>query len=234
MISPEYLIKKAKRGDEEAFEVLIKNNSPLIWSIVKRYLGRGADSDDLYQLGCLGLLKAIRSFDETLGYQFSTYAVPKISGEIRRFLRDDGAIKVSRTLKERAARIRYTASTLQNSLDREPSISEIAEMLGLTIEEVAEAECATACTDSLNREVNEDGQTLEDLLGNHGIEDYTLERISLSEAIETLPEKERSVIFLRFFHSTTQTQAAKVLGISQVQVSRIERSALKKLREKLE
>lgn len=234
MINTETLIEKAKHGDEEAFEKLITGNSPLIWSIVKRYLGRGSDADDLYQLGCLGLLKAIRSFDSSLGYQFSTYAVPKISGEIRRFLRDDGAIKVSRTLKERATKIRYAANALQSKLNREPGISEIAKEVGLTIEEVAEAECATACTDSLNREINEDGQTLEDILGSQGIEDRALEHISLSEAIESLPERERSVISLRFFHCTTQTQAAKVLGISQVQVSRLERAALKRLREQLE
>lgn len=227
------LIRAAKAGDEGAFEKIITTNSPLIWSIVRRFLGKGADRDDLYQLGCLGLIKAVKGFDESLGNQFSTYAVPKIAGEIRRFLRDDGSIKVSRTLKERSAKIRSAAEALRSQLGREPSVSEIAAATGLTSEEIAQAECATAQTDSLNREVNEDGQTLEEMLGNRGIEDSTLEYISLSQAIEALPQRERIVIMLRFFRCLTQQQTAKIMKISQVQVSRIERSALNHLREKM-
>lgn len=227
------LIRAAKNGDEDAFEKIIKENSPLIWSIVRRFLGRGTDSDDLYQLGCLGLIKAVRGFDESLGNQFSTYAVPKISGEIRRFLRDDGAIKVSRTLKEQSAKIRHTSQQLRMQLGREPTLSEIAHATELTPEEIAQAECATAYTDSLNREINDDGQTLEELLGNRGIEDNTLEYISLSQAIEKLPQRERIVIMLRFFRCMTQDQTSKIMGISQVQVSRIERAAIKHLREEM-
>ncbi len=225
------LIQSAKNGDEFAFEKLVTENSPLIWSIVRRYLGRGAEAEDLYQLGCLGLLKAIRGFDETLGNQFSTYAVPKISGEIRRFLRDDGAIKVSRTIKEKAIKIKHIADKLQFELNREPTLSEIAEASGFTAEEIAETELATARTDSLNREINDDGQTLGELIGTEGYEDSTLEQISLSEAIKKLPEREMKVIRLRFFKCLTQNQVAKVLNISQVQVSRIERAALMHLKD---
>lgn len=227
------LIRAAKNGDESAFEQIVKENSPLVWSIVRRFLGRGVDPDDLYQLGCLGLIKAVRGFDEGLGNQFSTYAVPKIAGEIRRFLRDDSTIKVSRVLKERSTKIRHTAEVLRAELGREATLSELAAATELTPEEIAQAECATTQTDSLNREINEDGQTLEDLLGNRGIEDNALEYISLSQAIETLPQRERIVIMLRFFRCMTQQQSAKVMGISQVQVSRIERSALNHLREKM-
>lgn len=233
MSETELLIESAKNGDELAFEKLITDNNPLIWSIVKRFLGRGYDSDDLYQLGCLGLLKAIRGFDTSLGNKFSTYAVPKIMGEIRRFLRDDGMIKVSRTLKEKAAKIRFIADELQMTLGRDATISEIASASGYTVEEIAEAESATSYTDSLNREINDDGQTLGEILGNSGIEDKTLEQISISDAINSLSEREATVIRLRFFRSLTQNQTAKIMKISQVQVSRIERSALLNLKNKL-
>ena len=225
------LIRAAKHGDEHAFRKIITDNSALIWSIVRRFLGRGADADDLYQLGCVGLLKAIRGFDESLGNQFSTYAVPKIAGEIRRFLRDDGSIKVSRTIKERAAKIRYAAESLQTSFGREPTLSELSEMTGYTPEEIAQAECATAHTDSLSREINSDGQTLEETLGSPGVEEKVLEYVSLSQAIEKLAQRERIVIMLRFFKALTQEQTARIMDISQVQVSRIERAAIKHLRE---
>lgn len=228
------LIKKAKSGDETACEKLIENNTPLIWSIVRRFLGRGVESDDLYQLGCLGLLKAIQGFDETLGYRFSTYAVPKISGEIRRFLRDDGTVKVSRTLKERAIKIKQYSEKLLVELNREPTVSEIAKACGLSIEEVAQAECATSATESLSREIGEDGQTLEDKLGDIGIEEKTIEYIALSEAITMLNARERTVIMLRYFKCLTQQQTARIMKISQVQVSRIERGAIEKLKSNIE
>lgn len=233
MKSTEELIIAAKSGNEDAFEKLITDNSPLIWSIVKRYLGRGTDAEDLYQLGCLGLLKAIRGFDETLGNCFSTYAVPKISGEIRRFLRDDGSIKVSRTIKERAIKIKTVSDKLQKEMNRDPTISEISANTGFTIEEIAQAESATAWTDSLNREINEDGQTLGEIIGNQGIEDNTIEHISLVDAIEKLSDREKAVIKLRFYKGLTQSRTAKVMQISQVQVSRIERAAISHLRDNM-
>ncbi len=233
MINTIELIREAKSGSESAFEQIVRENSPLVWSIVKRFLGRGTDAEDLYQLGCVGLIKAVHGFDESFGNQFSTYAVPKITGEIRRFLRDDGTIKVSRTLKEHSAKIRHAAAALCLRLGRDPTLSELAEETGLTIEEIAQAECATAQTESLNREITEDGQTLEELLGNNGIEDNTLEYITLSQAIDGLIQRERIVIMLRFFRCMTQQQTARVMGISQVQVSRIERAALQHLRERM-
>ncbi len=227
------LIRAAKHGDEDAFEKIITDNSALIWSIVRRFLGRGVDADDLYQLGCVGLLKAIRGFDESLGNQFSTYAVPKIAGEIRRFLRDDGAIKISRTIKERASKIRYAADVLQSTYGREATISELSEMTGFTPEDIAQAECATAYTDSLSREINSEGQTLEETLGGAEIEEKVLEYVSLSQAIDKLCDRERIVIMLRFFRALTQDQTSRIMDISQVQVSRIERAAIKHLREYL-
>ena len=225
------LLRAAKSGDDIACERIIQENSGLIWSIVRRFLGRGTDADDLYQLGCMGLLKAIRGFDESFGNQFSTYAVPKIAGEIRRFLRDDGTIKVSRSLKETSQKIRVAREKLLQALGREPVLSELAEETGLTAEEIAQAEYATGSADSLSRETGEDGQTLEDILGDSGIEEHVLERVSLSDAVERLPERDRMVIYLRFFKGLTQDKSAHILHISQVQVSRIERAALKKLRE---
>ena len=225
------LLRAAKSGDELSCEKVIRENSGLIWSIVRRFMGRGADADDLYQLGCLGLLKAIRGFDEAMGNKFSTYAVPKIAGEIRRFLRDDGTVKVSRRLKENGQKIRYAREQLLQKLGREPTVSELSAITDLTPEDIAQAEYAAISVDSLDRETGEDGQTLEDILGNDGIEDNVLEHICLSQAIATLPERDRMVIHLRFFKCLTQDKTAKILKISQVQVSRIERAALEKLKK---
>ena len=225
------LLRAAKAGDEAACEQVIRENSRLIWSIVRRFLGRGTDADALYQLGCMGLLKAIRGFDESFGNQFSTYAVPKIAGEIRRFLRDDGTVKVSRSLKEASMKIRTVRERLLQSLGREPALSELSEATGLTAEEIAQAEYATGTADSLNRKTGEDEQTLEDVLGDTGIEEHILDRVSLTDAMEKLPERERMVLYLRFYKGLTQDKSAKILEISQVQVSRLERGALKKLRD---
>lgn len=233
MIEADNLIQAAQSGDASAFEKLMIENAPLVRSIVKHFLGRGVEFDDLYQLGCLGLIKAVNGFDVNFGNQFSTYAVPKISGEIRRFLRDDGTIKISRTLKERHMKIHQISSELETEYKRPPTLSEIAAVSGFSTEEIAEAESASQRVDSLSRPINADGQTLEDLLGSEGLEDNTLEYISLSEAIHSLSQKERIVIMLRFFKCMTQQQTAKVLKISQVQVSRIERRALKNLRERV-
>lgn len=224
------LLRAAKSGDEESCEKLINENSGLIWSIVRRFLGRGTDAEDLYQLGCMGLLKAIRGFDESLGNKFSTYAVPKIAGEIRRFLRDDGTVKVSRRLKETNQKIRIAREELIKTLGREPALSELSKHTGLTAEEIAQAEYATGTADSLDRETNDDGQTLESMLGDDGIEEKILEHISLSQAVSRLSERDRMVILLRFFKNLTQDKTAKILNISQVQVSRIERAALAKLK----
>lgn len=230
MSRQEELISLAQNGDKEASEILVKENSGLIWSVAKRFIGRGVESDDLYQLGCLGFLKAVDGFDLNYGTQFSTYAVPKISGEIRRFLRDDGSVKVSRTIKEKASTIKIARNRLTNTLFREPTISEIAEETGFSPEEIAVAETATATTESIQREAGDDGFTLEDILTDTQTEDVLLERFSLRQAIVKLPEREKTVIQLRYFHGLTQGRVAQVLSVSQVQVSRIEKKAISLLR----
>lgn len=227
----EELLRRAQAGDQDAKERLVVDNSGLIWSVARRYFGRGVDPDDLYQLGCVGFLKAVAGFDTGYGTQFSTYAVPKIAGEIRRFLRDDGAIKVSRGVKERAATIKQARQRLTVTLGREPSLSELSSETGFTAEEIATAESATAAAESIQRESGEEGFTLEDVLSDGNQEERLIEHIALREAISKLPERERLVIDLRFFHGLTQDQSAKILRVSQVQVSRIEKKALQTLRE---
>jgi len=233
MSRTEELICRSQAGDREAGEALINENTGLIWSVARRFLGRGAEAEDLYQLGCLGFLKAVEGFDLNFGTQFSTYAVPKIAGEIRRFLRDDGAVKVSRSIKEQAATIKNTRNRLVSSLGREPTITEIAQQTGFTPEEIALAETATAGTESIQRTTGEDGFTLENILTDTETEENMLEKLSLRQAIEKLPERENLVIKLRYFHGLTQDRVSKVLSVSQVQVSRIEKKALSHLRELL-
>lgn len=233
MSRTEELIARAQAGDATASELLVTENAALIWSVAKRFIGRGAETDDLYQLGCLGFIKAVEGFDLEYGTQFSTYAVPKIAGEIRRFLRDDGTIKVSRGIKEQASTIKTIRSHLTSALGREPTIQEIARQTGFTPEEIAMAETATACTESIHRQTGEDGFSLEDILTDTESEERMVEKISLKQAIEKLPERERMVIQLRYFHGLTQERASKVLSVSQVQVSRIEKKALENLRRLL-
>ena len=233
MSRTEDLIRRAQAGEKAASEVLVQENTGLIWSVAKRFLGRGAEAEDLYQLGCLGFLKAVEGFDLEFGTQFSTYAVPKIAGEIRRFLRDDGAIKVSRSLKERSAAVRLMRSRLNSALGREPTVKELAEQLGLTAEEIAVAENATQEVESIHRECGEEGFTLENILTDTESEERMLEKIALRQAISELPEREKTVISLRYFHGLTQDRVARVLNVSQVQVSRIEKKAIGILREKI-
>jgi len=227
----EDLIFRSQAGDSAAKEILIEENSGLIWAIVRRFVGRGVEADDLYQLGCIGFLKAVDGFDLQFGTQFSTYAVPKISGEIRRFLRDDGTIKVSRSLKERAISIRSARNRLTSALGREPTVQEIARQTGLSPEEIALAETATAVTESIQRETGEEGFSLEDVLTDTESEERMVEKIALRQAIEALPEREKMVIQLRYFHSLTQQRVARIMDVSQVQVSRIEKKALAMLQE---
>ena len=229
-MSTQTLIRAAQAGDRSAAEQLVVENSGLIWSIARRYFGRGTEPDDLYQLGCVGFLKAVAGFDLSYGTQFSTYAVPKIAGEIRRFLRDDGQVKVSRSLKERAAQIHQARTRLTGTLGREPAISELAAELGLTPEEIAMAETATGMAESIQRESGDEGFSLEDVLCTDGMEDRILESLSLRTALSHLTARERMVIDLRYVHGLTQQKLAGLLGVSQVQVSRIEKKALGQLR----
>ena len=228
--SQEQLIQRSQAGDRTATEQLVVDNSGLIWSVARRYFGRGIDPDDLYQLGCVGFLKAIAGFDTAYGTQLSTYAVPKIAGEIRRFLRDDGSVKVSRSIKERAAGIKMARQRLTARLGREPGVSELAAELGLTPEEIASAETATASAESIQRQTGEEGFSLEDVLCTDGMEERIVESLSLRAALAQLSGRERLVIDLRYFHALTQEKVAKIIGVSQVQVSRIEKKALANLR----
>lgn len=213
---------------------MVEENAGLIWSIARRYFGRGVEPDDLYQLGCLGFLKAIDGFDEAYGTRFSTYAVPKISGEIRRFLRDDGTVKVSRGLKERAALLRGVRKEMEQALGRDPTVSELAARTGFSAEEIAMAETAALPAESLQQPAGDDGFSLEQMLGDWTQEERLVEYVALRQAIEKLPEKERQVVFLRFYHGMTQVRASRVLNVSQVQISRLERRAMKRLRELME
>ncbi len=224
------LIRRSQAGDSDAQEILIKENNGLIWAVVRRFMGRGVETDDLYQLGCLGFLKAVEGFDTEYGTQFSTYAVPKIAGEIRRFLRDDGTVKVSRGIKERASTIKMARNQLIAVLGREPTVSEIAEKTGFTAEDIAVAEIATASIESIHQQTGDEGFTLESVLTDTKSEDALLEKIALSQAISCLQERESMVIKLRYFHGLTQEQTAKILGVSQVQVSRVEKKALSHLK----
>ena len=224
------LLRAAQEGDRDACEQAVLENNGLIWSVVRRYYGRGVEPDDLYQLGCLGFLKAVKGFDFAYGTCFSTYAVPKIAGEIRRFLRDDGAVKVSRSVKERAAAIKKARERLTGDFGRDPTVSELSEALGLSPEEIAAAETATSATESIQRQTGEEGFSLEDVLCTDGMEEKLLERMALQEALARLNDKERLVIQLRYYHSLTQQRVAELIGVSQVQVSRIEKKALERLR----
>ena len=226
------LLALAKQGNEAAAAKVLEENSGLIWAVVRRYFGKGVEPDDLYQLGCLGFLKAVRGFDAEDGTQFSTYAVPKIAGEIRRYLRDNGLIKVGRSLREQSISVYTTRERLRTALSREPLLSELSEATGLSPEEIAVAELAAAPPDSLQQE-NADGLTLESTLASPSTEGDLLERIALRAAIDSLPEKEKETILLRFYRGLTQQQCAKILQVSQVQISRLEKRAIEKLREKM-
>ncbi len=228
------LLEAAREGDRAAEEALTEANAGLIWSIVRRFTGRGVETEDLYQLGCVGFLKAVRSFDPASGTRFSTYAVPKISGEIRRFLRDDGAIKVSRSIKEQAGQIRTARTNLEQRIGREPTITELARETGFSPEDIAFAETATGPAESLQQESGEDGFTLERVLGDGGSEERMVEHVALRAMIEQLPERERQVVALRYYHGMTQQNCARVMRVSQVQISRLERRAVTLLREWLQ
>ena len=229
----EELIARSQAGDMEAKELLVTENSGLIWSVTRRFLGRGAEADDMYQLACLGFLKAVEGFDLEYGTQFSTYAVPKIAGEIRRFLRDDGAVKVSRSIKERAATIKIARNNLTNTLGRDPTVGEVSEYTGISLEDIAIAESATSGVESIHQTTGEDGFSLENVLSDTLSEETMLEHMALRQAVDKLPDREGTVIKLRYFHGLTQQRVSKVLNVSQVQISRIEKRALEKLKELL-
>ena len=231
------LIQRAQQGDDSAKATLIEENAGLIWSVVKRFSTRGQEVEDIFQIGTIGLLKCIEKFDFTYDVQFSTYAVPMILGEIRRFFRDNGMIKVSRSLKELYLRALRMQEQLQSSQTQEVSIAQLAQALEVSVEELIEAMEAGRSVESLSQSVYQNGEgneiTVEEQLGIEE-EDLIVNRIFLQDALKTLAPRERQIISLRYFSDKTQTEIAKKLGISQVQVSRIEKRVLKQLRNTLQ
>lgn len=231
------LIQRSHGGDEEAKAQLVEENTGLIWCIVKRFRGRGTEAEDLFQIGSIGLLKAIDKFDLSYDVRFSTYAVPMISGEIKRFLRDDGMIKVSRSLKETAVRACACRDRLREETGREPSVEEVAALAGVEPQELIQALDAGAQVESLHRTVGQkDGREirlLDRLEEREDREEKLLDRMLLARLLEELGAQERQLIYLRYFAERTQSEVGKMLGISQVQVSRMEKKILEKMREKI-
>ena len=237
MIDTMEYIKRAHGGDKMARDMLVTENMGLIWSIVRRFSNRGYDPEDLFQIGSIGLMKAIDKFDLEMDVKFSTYAVPMITGEIRRFLRDDGMLKVSRPLKELAMKAGMARERLESAMGREPTIDEIANEVGASREEVAASLEAGAEVESIYRPLgNDDGSggcLMDKLLGNHLEDEALLNRMVLKEVLKELNPQEQRIIFARYFENKTQTVIASHLGISQVQVSRMEKKILLELRKKL-
>ena len=214
-------IIKAKEGDEQAMTTLVQNNSGLIWSIVRRFKDRGYELDDLYQIGSLGFIKSIRRFDTNFEVQLSTYAVPYILGEVKRFIRDDGPIKVSRSTKELCVKIREIQKEYFNKKGVEIKIDEISKILDVSKEEIAAALDSVNCVDSiydLNYKDDKEGNILDKIPATEDNEKSLVDKIVLKDAINRLNERDRKIILLRYFRGSTQSQVAKILGISQVQV----------------
>lgn len=230
------LIRKSHEGDKAARDLLVEENVGLIWCVVKRFQGRGTDAEDLFQIGSIGLLKAIDKFDLSYDVKFSTYAVPMISGEIKRFLRDDGMIKVSRSLKELAYKSMQAGERLQSSLGREPTLEELSQELGVAKEELVQAMEAGSEVDSLYRPIHQkegsEIRLLDKIEEKDRHEEKILDGIVLKQLLETLQADERKLIYLRYFAEKTQTDVGEILGISQVQVSRMEKRIIENLRSK--
>lgn len=228
------LIMEAQQGDKCAFDTVIRENIGLVWSIVKRFFGR-CDTDDLFQLGALGLVKAVKKFDFNYDVKFSTYAVPMIMGEIKRFLRDDGIIKVSRSIKENSYKISKAREYLISQYNREPTLDEVVEYTKIDKESVILALYATREVDSIDRAIDVEGNreiTLSDVIADdENISEKTVNNILLNQAIERLDKREQSLVKMRYMKEMTQKDIASVMGISQVQVSRLEKKILFKMRE---
>ena len=231
------LIKKARAGDKQAQSILVEKNSGLVWSIVRRFQNRGHEIEDLFQIGCIGLIKSINKFDLTFDVKFSTYAVPMIVGEIKRFLRDDGIIKVSRSIKETSNKARITRELMSKELGREPSINELSQRLNIPVEDIVLAVEASYTPESLynSSEENSALQLIERINDEYNENESDLiDKIALRQILEDLKPREKQIIVLRYFKEKTQVQIAKILGISQVQVSRIEKKILEELRQKID
>lgn len=228
------LLKKSKKGDKKAREKIVSLNLGLIWNVVKKFNNRGYESEDLFQIGCIGLLKAIDKFDFSYNVKFSTYAVPMIMGEIRRFIRDDNPIKVSRSLKELSVKIRQAKESLIDTLNREPTVNELAKKLNISVEELVVGLEASQRPVSLNAVIYEDNGSplyLMDQIDSNKInENNWFDTIALKEALSKLEKLDRQIIVLRYFKDMTQTKVGKLLNMTQVQVSRREKQILKKIR----
>ena len=233
----EELIKKMNEGSKEVMDLLVEKNSGLVWSIVKRFLNRGYEKEDLYQIGSIGLIKAIRKFDTSFNTQFSTYAVPLIMGEIKRFLRDDGLVKVSRSLKETAGKIKLAVDYFFAKNGEEPTVKELSERLKISEDEIIMALETLRPTESLNAIINENDKNpiylIDKLCDNTTSDSKEFEKLVLKQMLSELKPKEQQLITMRYFKGATQMKVADMLGISQVQVSRIERRAMEHLRLKL-
>ncbi len=229
------LIALSQAGDTVARDTLVQCNIRLVWSVVQRFINRGYEPEDLFQIGCIGLLKSVDKFDLSYDVKFSTYAVPMIIGEIQRFLRDDGTLKVSRSLKETANKVRKMKDELSKTLGRLPTVNEVAEALGITPEDVIFAQEANKPPASIHETVFEnDGDpiTLMDQIADDSQEKW-FDKLALNEAIEGLGERERLIVYLRYFRDKTQSEVAVRLGISQVQVSRLEKKILQSIKEQI-
>lgn len=232
-------IKRAQTGDKDAMANLVQNNQGLIWSIVKRFNGRGYELDDLYQIGCMGFIKSIKRFDTNFEVKLSTYAVPYMIGEIKRFIRDDGPIKVSRSIKELGIKIRELQKEYLNKKGEEITIDQIAKEFKMSKEDIALAMESINCVQSIENASytnQKDGKCInlvERISTNRNEEEIITNKIAIKELMNGLENREKEVILLRFYKDKTQTQVAKILGITQVQVSRIERRILENMKMKL-
>lgn len=227
------LIERVREGDKQAENRMVEENMGLVYSIVRRFLNRGYDAEDLTQIGAIGLIKAVKKFDPEFNVQFSTYAVPMITGEIKRFLRDDGAVKISRTLKENAMKGWRCEELLRRKLNRQPTINEISKECGIDAESLIEAFEAATPPESIYESIYDNGDKeihLLDTLAGEEIEDGVINKVMIDDILNRLTEREKEIILLRYFRGKTQSEIAKIIGVSQVQISRIEKKAIERIR----
>lgn len=230
------LIERVREGDKQAEKMMVESNMGLVHSIARRFSGRGLETEDLAQIGAIGLIKAVKKFDPGFNVRFSTYAVPMITGEIKRFLRDDGSVKISRTLKETAMKGWRSEETLRKRLNREPTINEISEECGIDAASLVEAFEAAAPPESIYDSVYSGGENeihLLDMLGGNEIENDVVNKVLVDEILSSLTPREREIILLRYFRGKTQSEIASLIGVSQVQISRIEKKAIERVRESI-
>lgn len=228
------LIERVREGDKQAENIMVEENMGLVYSIVRRFANRGYETEDLTQIGAIGLIKAVKKFNPEFNVQFSTYAVPMITGEIKRFLRDDGAIKISRTLKENAMKGWRSEEVLRRRLNREPTIKEISKECGIDAESLVEAFEAAAPPESIYENIYDNGEKkihLLDIIAGEEIEDGIINKVMIDDILKRLTSREKEIMLLRYFKGKTQSEIAKIIGVSQVQISRIEKKAISRIKE---